>query len=135
MKILSIYFCVLINFLFINAFFSQNIITNDPQIVFNKILHDYGKIDSLSNGYCEFIFKNEGLSDLFIYDAKGSCGCTSPEWTKDAVKPGETGVIKVLYDTKKVGYINKSITVLTNATNYPDGVIPLRIKGEVIRKN
>jgi hypothetical protein len=59
----------------------------------------------------------------------------SPEWTKDAVKPGETGVIKVLYDTKKVGYINKSITVLTNATNYPDGVIPLRIKGEVIRKN
>jgi len=135
MKNLSIYFYVLINFLFINAFFSQNIITNDPQIVFNKILHDYGKIDSLSNGYCEFIFKNEGLSDLFIYDAKGSCGCTSPEWTKDAVKPGETGVIKVLYDTKKVGYINKSITVLTNATNYPDGVIPLRIKGEVIRKN
>jgi hypothetical protein len=135
MKILSIYFYVLINLLFINTFFSQNIITNDPQIVFNKISHDYGKIDSLSNGYCEFIFKNEGVSDLFIYDAKGSCGCTSPEWTKDAVKPGETGVIKVLYDTKKVGYINKSITVLTNATNYPDGIITLRIKGEVIRKN
>ena len=135
MKNLSIYFYVLINLLFINTFFSQNIITNDPQIVFNKISHDYGKIDSLSNGYCEFIFKNEGVSDLFIYDAKGSCGCTSPEWTKDAVKPGETGVIKVLYDTKKVGYINKSITVLTNATNYPDGIITLRIKGEVIRKN
>lgn len=135
MKNLSIYFYVLINLLFINTFFSQNIITNDPQIVFNKISHDYGKIDSLSNGYCEFIFKNEGVSDLFIYDAKGSCGCTSPEWTKDAVKPGETGVIKVLYDTKKVGYINKSITVLTNATNSPDGIITLRIKGEVIRKN
>ena len=135
MKNLSIYFYVLINLLFIKTFLSQNIITNDPQIVFNKISHDYGKIDSLSNGYCEFIFKNEGVSDLFIYDAKGSCGCTSPEWTKDAVKPGETGVIKVLYDTKKVGYINKSITVLTNATNYPDGIITLRIKGEVIRKN
>lgn len=135
MKNLSIYFYLLLNFIFANTLFSQNTINKEPQIVFNEISHDYGIIDSASNGYCEFIFKNEGLKDLIIYDAKGSCGCTTPEWTKTPIKPGETGVIKVLYDTKKVGFINKSVNVFTNATNYQNGVITIRIKGEVIRKN
>jgi hypothetical protein len=66
---------------------------------------------------------------LIISQAKGSCGCTVPEWTTDPIAPGETGTITVKYNTEKVGPINKNVTVMSNATNEPTKV--LRITGNV----
>ena len=61
-------------------------------------------------------FKNTGNADLVISDAKGSCGCTVPEYPKAPIKPGEEGNIKVTFDSSgKGGRQNKSVTVITNA--------------------
>ena len=60
---------------------------------------------------CEFVFTNIGKEPLIISKAKGSCGCTVPEWPKEPIMSGETGVIKVNYDEKRIGSFNKSITI------------------------
>jgi hypothetical protein len=59
---------------------------------------------------------------------KGSCGCIVPSWSKEPLSPGERDVIKVKYDTNRIGPINKSVTVHTNASETP---IVLRVKGMV----
>ena len=99
------------------------------KIEFTKEVHDYGKIKHGGDPYCTFEFKNPGNEPLIISNAKGSCGCTVPTWPKEPIAPGATGSIKVKYDTKRPGPINKSVTITSNAINTPTKV--LRIKGEV----
>ncbi|MCO5260771.1 MAG: DUF1573 domain-containing protein [Crocinitomicaceae bacterium] len=104
-------------------------VTDGPKIEFKKDVHDYGNIKYAADGTCSFEFKNTGNAPLIISNAKGSCGCTVPEWPKEPINPGKTGVIKVKYDTKRPGAINKSVTLTSNAVNEPTKI--LRIKGEV----
>jgi len=78
---------------------------------------------------CEFIFTNTGKEPLIISKAKGSCGCTVPEWSKEPILPGETGKIKVNYDEKRVGQFNKSVTITSNAQNSPQII---KIKGKIL---
>lgn len=99
------------------------------QIEFKKDTHDYGNVKYGGDGTTVFEFKNTGNAPLIIATAKASCGCTVPDWTKEPVAPGKAGTLKVTYDTKRPGLINKSITVTSNAVNEPTKI--LRIKGEV----
>jgi len=99
------------------------------KIEFVKEVHDYGKLKYAGDPFCTFDFKNTGNEPLIISNAKGSCGCTVPTWPKEPIAPGATGTIKVKYDTKRPGPINKSVTITSNAINTPTKV--LRIKGEV----
>ena len=48
------------------------------------------------------------------------CGCTVPQWPREEIAPGETGEIKVRYDTKRIGMINKTVTIQSNAMNADD---------------
>lgn len=98
-------------------------------IAFDKEVHDYGNIKQGGNGVYEFKFKNTGKEPLIITSAHGSCGCTVPEWPKQPIKPGETSVIKVSYDTKRVGPINKTVTINSNAKT--SAVKVLRITGNI----
>ena len=102
---------------------------NAPEIAFESETIDYGTIEKGSNGVREFKFTNNGKSPLIISNARGSCGCTVPTWPKEPIKPGESSVIKVKYDTNRPGPINKSVTITSNAKT-PTKV--LRIKGNVI---
>lgn len=104
-------------------------IEKGAKIEFNKETHDYGNIKYDGDPYCTFDFKNTGDEPLIISNAKGSCGCTVPEWPKEPIAPGAKGTIRVKYDTKRPGPINKSVTITSNAVNEPNKVI--RIKGEV----
>ena len=115
-----------------NGLFAQAAVESGAKIEFKKETHDYGNIDQYSDGTCEFIFTNTGNEPLVISSAKGSCGCTVPSWPKEPIAPGETGSIKVKYDTKRVGNIGKSVTLQSNAINEPAKTI--RIKGNVIAK-
>ena len=99
-------------------------------IEFTKDTHDYGTIKYDADGSCVFEFKNTGTEPLIISNAKGSCGCTVPEWPKEPIAPGAKGEIKVKYDTKRPGAINKSVTITSNAGNEPTKT--LRIKGNVL---
>lgn len=101
-------------------------------IIFNSLVHDYGTIEQGGDGNCEFNFTNKGDVPIVLTGVRSSCGCTVPEWSKDPILPGETGVIKVKYDTRRVGPINKSIVVNSNAVN---ATVILRITGTVVAKS
>ncbi|GAB4311480.1 MAG: DUF1573 domain-containing protein [Bacteroidales bacterium] len=102
---------------------------NAPVITFDKMVHDYGEIPKGGDGTCEFKFKNEGKEPLILSNVRSSCGCTVPSWPRQPILPGESNVIKVKYDTKRVGIINKSIYVYSNAKTSP---VTLKIKGKVL---
>ena len=108
---------------------AQAEVTSGAVIKLDKEVHDYGTIQQGGDGACEFLVTNEGTSALTITRCKGSCGCTVPKCEKAPINPGETSTISVKYDTKRVGPINKSVTITSNATNEPTKVI--RIKGTV----
>jgi hypothetical protein len=103
-----------------------------PEILFEKLVHDYGVIYEGDPGECEFTFKNTGKEPLVLSNVYSSCGCTVPDWPKDPIMPGKSSVIKVRYATSRVGGINKTITVISNAEENPK--IELRITGNVKKK-
>ena len=86
-----------------------------PEISFEKQEHDFGTIKQGDKVTYEFKFKNTGQADLLISDAKGSCGCTVPEYPKTPIKPGEDGKLKVSFDSSgKSGLNTKSVTITCN---------------------
>ena len=69
------------------------------EITFDRIFHDFGNIDEGKIAKTVFTFTNTSKNDLYIVDARGSCGCTVPKYPKNiAIKPGETGEIQLNFD-------------------------------------
>lgn len=110
--------------------FAQQAVAGGPEISVDKEVHDYGTIKEGSNGVAEFTITNTGNEPLIISRAKGSCGCTVPDWPKEPIMPGKSAKMSVSYDTKRVGPINKSVTITSNASNAATKVV--RIKGNVL---
>ena len=82
---------------------------------FESTEHDFGKITAGDVVEHTFTFTNAGTSDLVVSEAKPSCGCTVPSYTKTPVKPGETGEIKISFNSAgKSGKQNKTVTVTAN---------------------
>jgi hypothetical protein len=103
-----------------------------PPVTFENETHDYGTIKNGADGTCEFKFTNNGKEPILITNARGSCGCTVPEWPKEEIGAGKTGVIKVSYDTKRSGAINKNVTLtIQNKEKDKTGSKMLYIKGNV----
>lgn len=107
---------------------AQSANENAPEITFESETIDYGTIDKGADGNRVFVFTNTGKEPLIITNAKGSCGCTVPTKPNDPIAPGETGEIKVKYDTKRVGPFTKTVTISSNAKT---ATKVLRIKGVV----
>lgn len=101
---------------------------NAPKIEFSNKVINYGDIDYKADSNREFEFKNTGKEPLILTSVRASCGCTTPSWTREPVAPGAKGIIKVKYDTGRVGPFTKTITVQSNASN---GTVTLQIKGKV----
>ncbi len=99
-----------------------------PQLTFKTAVHDFGKFpEETGKVTCTFEFKNTGQSDLILQNVRASCGCTTPNWTKTPVRPGETGVVEATYNAAgRPGTFSKTITVTSNA-----GEQRLTIKGDV----
>ena len=100
------------------------------KIKFDTKVYNYGTIYQKGDGNCQFKFTNTGDQPLSLTAVRSSCGCTVPKWPRKPIMPGDTAKIKVTYDTRRLGPINKQITVRSNAKN---GTMILRIKGKVIR--
>lgn len=86
-----------------------------PTFSFAEETHDFGNINE--GDVVEHIFKftNTGEAPLIISSAKGSCGCTVPEWPKEPIGVGEEGEIKVKFNSrKKPGTQNKTVTITAN---------------------
>ena len=98
-------------------------------MVFETETIDYGTIEHNAEGTRQFVFTNNGNKPLVISNTQGSCGCTVPTTPKEPIAPGAKGEIKVVYNTKNAGPINKSVTISSNAVNDPVKVV--QIKGSV----
>lgn len=106
---------------------------NGPKIEFsaNNNTIDYGRVKSTDNGSRDFIFTNTGNAPLIITNVLSTCGCTIPTKPDAPIMPGKTGKITVKYNMA-TGPIRKTLTVESNAINYENGRIALKIRGEVV---
>lgn len=98
------------------------------KIKFEKTTHEFGELDKDAPAIYTFKFTNTSAEPVLLSRVKASCGCTTPSWTKEAVKPGETGEIKVQYNTSRVGPFTKTVTVTYDTLEKP---VILYIKGDV----
>ncbi len=107
--------------------------TGGAKIKFEKTEHDFGTINEGEIVETVFSFKNSGKSELIITSAKGSCGCTVPEWPKEPIMSGEEGLIRVKFNSdKKPNLQQKTITLVTNTEQ---GKEILKIKAQVTPKS
>lgn len=96
---------------------------------FDSQTYDFGKIKQGVPVTHEFKFTNTGKVPMIITNVQASCGCTTPDWTKNPVPPGGQGFIKATFNAGTMGNFNKSITVTSNVEN---GYTQLTIRGEVV---
>lgn len=101
-------------------------------ITFSKTEHDFGVINEGDIVETTFNFKNTGKSELIITNAVGSCGCTVPEWPKEPISAGESGQIKVKFNSQ--GKPNKQSKTITLTTNTANGKETVLVKAEVTPK-
>jgi len=92
-----------------------------------EVEHDFGQIPQGKPVYYNFEIVNTGSTPLKLDDVHASCGCTTPEWSREAIAPGATAIIKVGYNSAAEGYFAKPITITYNTTQTRQ----LTIKGTV----
>ena len=101
-----------------------------PAFTFVEDVHDFGKIIEGESVSFDFKFRNSGKSDLLISDVSTSCGCTVPIYTKEPIRPGQQGTIKVTFSSAgKRGFQSKNIVVVANTQ---PNTTTLRIKAQVV---
>ncbi len=92
--------------------------------------YNFGKVTDGEKVEYNFRFKNTGKNPLIVSNATASCGCTVPEKPEEPIKPGETGFIKVVFNSQgRVGDVHKEVTVTSNA--YPAFPV-LELKGQIL---
>jgi hypothetical protein len=98
-------------------------------VEFDKMSHNFGKVKEGEIVEFEYRFKNTGSEPYVIQNAKGSCGCTVPVWPKKPILPGESGTVKVRFDTNhKPG--NRTQTVYISS-NLESAILSLKLIGVV----
>ena len=105
--------------------------TTSVQIIDSS--YNFGKITEGEKVEYSYRFINSGTHPLVVTNATASCGCTVPQKPEKPILPGETGFIKIVFDSKgRVGTAHKTITVLSNTNPaFPQ----LLLTGEVIKKD
>ncbi|MDR0743884.1 MAG: DUF1573 domain-containing protein [Tannerella sp.] len=100
--------------------------------VIDSAMYDFGDINEKNGAVTHsFKIKNNGEAPLVVTKVVASCGCTTPDWTKEPIAPGRTGEIKVTFDpTNRPGTFTKTISVYSNGKV---GSFVLTIKGKVVQ--
>jgi hypothetical protein len=89
--------------------------------------HDFGKIPQGKPVYYSFEIVNNSNEPLKLENVQATCGCTTPEWNRDAIAPGATSVIKVGYNAAAEGHFEKFISITYGGSNMKQ----LKISGTV----
>lgn len=100
---------------------------SNTDILFTNQKYDFKEIEKAVEH--KFEFENIGQNDLLISNVKTSCGCTASKWSKEKIKPGKKGEIKLSFDAKHLGSFRKTATVFYNGGNSPKLLV---IKGRVM---
>ncbi len=101
-----------------------------PSITVAENFHDFGEIKEADGKVSHtFVVKNDGNAPLVITRVIASCGCTSPDWTKEPIAPGQTGEVKVTFDPKnRPGPFAKTVSIYSNGKT---GSYVVTIRGDV----
>jgi len=98
-------------------------------IQFREETFDFGMVEDAGPVTHEFLFTNNSGRPVRILNVQASCGCTTPNWSKEPVPAGKTGFIQASFNPKgRPGYFNKSLTITTDFDTNP---VILQIKGQV----
>lgn len=98
-------------------------------MTFKSTFHDFGDMVENQSVETTFEFTNTGNADLLISSCDAQCGCTVPDWPRKPIAPGESGAIKVVFNSAgKSGENNKTVTV---HANIPEKSIELKFKAKV----
>ena len=103
-------------------------------IKFAEEVHNFGTVEVESENLYAFEFTNTGAEPLKISNAKGSCGCTVPNWPKEPIMPGQTATIDVKF-TPNAGQAGQDVekVVTVTANTVPENTM-VRIKANVVAK-
>jgi len=105
-------------------------LSNLPVISFVKEEHDFGQLIQGERVSFAFKFTNNGAADLVIAAANAGCGCTVPNYPRHPIKPGDTGVIEVAFNTSgRSGFQNQRVSIVANTQ--PNTTV-LTIKANVV---
>lgn len=99
------------------------------KLKFKEETREFGKIQQGKPVTHEFVFTNTGNAPVVISNATATCGCTTPEWSKEPILPGKTGIVKATFNAAVMGQFNKPVTVYTNAET---PTVTVYLKGEVV---
>jgi hypothetical protein len=117
-------------FFFLPVFTLAQVQTSDQQVGVletRKSVFDFGSIPQGRPVFHVFLLENPSLKPVLIDNVQASCGCTTPEWSKEPVAPGAKSEVKVGFNAAAEGSFEKTIQVF-----YAGGQqIVLTIKGNV----
>lgn len=108
--------------------------------------HDFKMIPQGRPVFHQFVIVNTGTAPLKLDDVHASCGCTTPEWSREAIAPGASGQIKVGFNAAAAGPFEKYITITYNGTlskqlkisgnvwKAPEGSAPANASVDLLKK-
>jgi uncharacterized protein DUF1573 len=97
------------------------------KIEFEQLKYEFGEIVQGDTVEYTFKFQNTGVEPLKILSARGSCGCTVPSYSKEAIAPGAKGEVFVRFKSAgKRGMQNKTVTLTTDALETKQVILTLR---------
>lgn len=98
------------------------------ELEFNKLTHNFGDIVHKSGPVsCTFTVKNTGSKPAVIYNVVSTCGCTNVKWTREPIRPGQSGTISVTYSNDEGAYpFDKTLTTYTSDSKKP---VLLKVRG------
>ena len=132
MKKITSFFVLMVTVLFVNAqnttaTTGTNVTAPADVLQLKETEHDFSQIPQGKPVYYNFEIVNTGKTELKLEDVHASCGCTTPEWSRDPIAPGATAKIKVGYNASAEGNFEKYITVTYNTNQTKQ----IKIKGTV----
>jgi len=110
MKHLSTLFFAIVIAVAVNA----QTTTTQEVIQVKETVHDFGTIPQGKPVYYFFEVTNTGKDPMVISNVQTSCGCTTPEWSKEPIAPGGTAKVRVGYNAAGEGHFEKTITIMYN---------------------
>ena len=96
-------------------------------LVLKETSYDFGKIPQSKPVYHEFEIMNEGKDPIQLNAVTATCGCTTPEWSKEPIAPGKSATIKVGFNAAAEGHFEKFVNITYNT----DKTKVFTIKGDV----
>jgi hypothetical protein len=108
--------------------------------------HNFGEIPQNKPVFYTFTITNTSTEPLKLDNVQATCGCTTPEWKRDAIAPGADAPIKVGFNAATDGPFEKFITITYNGNRTkqlkivgtvwkaPEGAAPANASVQFLKK-